>query len=153
MPQPRGGRTGLLIREKTLACKIDPGYCTQVGSAEKPSPSCLADLSGCVQPQGKQDTVLEPALSCFNCLSHCPASLPALHKGAAKSSQISMVAHQLPAPGLFSQPARPRATSLAAGLLSRVSSKAAQGSLKTSYPRGVVCSSQKRQPFSYTRKQ
>lgn len=35
MPQPRGGRTGLLIRGKTFACKIDPGYCTQVASAKK----------------------------------------------------------------------------------------------------------------------
>lgn len=71
--------------------------------------------------------MLEPALNSFNCLSHCPAVLPVLHKSAANSSQIAMVAHQSPAPGLFSQLARPWAPSPRAGLCSRVSSKAARG--------------------------
>lgn len=71
--------------------------------------------------------MLEPALNSFNCLSHCRAALPVLHKSAANSSQIAMVAHQSPAPGLVSQLARPWATSPRAGLCSRVSSKAARG--------------------------
>lgn len=49
-----------------------------------------------MQPLGKQDIGLEPALNSFNCLSRCPASLPALHKSTANSSQVSVVAHQSP---------------------------------------------------------